>query len=110
MIAAIHPRKSTAGLVLACVLALTGCQLYWRKPGADAGTFAADHRDCVGKAGIDVGGDRVLVNLDVYRACLPVHGWQRESASGAGGGSSEASRTRGRLHAPRSLRRSSAPR
>jgi hypothetical protein len=74
------------GAWLLCALALTGCQLYWRKPGADPAAFAADHRDCVGKAGVDVGGERVLVNLDIYRACLRMHGWQRESATGAGSG------------------------
>jgi hypothetical protein len=30
-----------------------------------------------------VGAGQVLVNLDVYRACLKVHGWSRETGSKA---------------------------
>jgi hypothetical protein len=80
-------RIGLASLLLITALAIAGCQqLYWRKPGADALAFTTDHRDCLGRAGVDVGGDRVLVNLDVYRACLRMHGWKRESATGSGSG------------------------
>jgi hypothetical protein len=69
-------RKSGIASLL-CALVLAGCQLYWRKPDANLAAFAADHQMCVAKAGTDVGAGQVLVNLDVYRACLKVHGWQR---------------------------------
>jgi hypothetical protein len=69
---------------LLCALLLAGCQLYWRKPGANLAAFAADHQTCVGKAGTDVGADQVLVNLDGYRACLKVHGWTRETGGKIG--------------------------
>jgi hypothetical protein len=82
MIAAVYARKSSI-TVLFCALTLTGCQLYWRKPGANLAAFTADHQTCVAKAGSDVGAAQVLVNLDVYRACLKVHGWQRETGSKA---------------------------
>jgi hypothetical protein len=85
MNAAVYARKSSLAVLL-WALTLAGCQLYWRKPGADEAAFTADHRDCVAKAGVPVSDDRVLVNLEVYRACLRVHGWQRESASGSGPG------------------------
>jgi hypothetical protein len=69
-------------LVLAlCVLALAGCQLYWLKPGADMTAFTVDHNACVKTAGSEVGPEVVLVNLDMYRACLKVRGWQRETGS-----------------------------
>jgi hypothetical protein len=68
---------------LVCALALAGCQLYWRKPGANLAAFTADHQTCAAKAGTDVGAGQVLVNLDVYRACLTVHGWSRETGSKA---------------------------
>jgi hypothetical protein len=71
-----------ASLLLA--VALAGCQLYWRKPGADLAAFTADHQTCMAKAGADVGRDQVLVNLDVYRSCLKVHGWTRETGGKAG--------------------------
>jgi len=38
----------------------------------------------VGKATSDVGADQVLVNLDIYRACLKVHGWQRQTGGKVG--------------------------
>jgi hypothetical protein len=72
-------------VLLLSALAIAGCQHYWRKSGADPLAFAADHRDCLGRAGVDVGGDRVLVNLDVYQACLRMHGWKRERATGGSG-------------------------
>jgi hypothetical protein len=71
-------------VLLLSALAIAGCQSYWRKPGADDLAFAADHRDCLGRAGVDVGGDRVLVDLDVYRACLRMHGWKRGTGGGSG--------------------------
>ncbi len=75
-------RRAAGAALLALLLA--GGQLYWRKPGADLEAFTADHRDCAGKAATNVGGDRVLVNLDVYRACLKMLGWQRETGSTVG--------------------------
>jgi len=69
-------------LVLGAVM-LAGCQLYWAKPGQTGATMQAfenDHRDCITTAGTPPGSDRVYVNLDVYRACLKDHGWQRETS------------------------------
>jgi hypothetical protein len=43
--------------------------------------FTADHQACVKTAGSSVGTDVVLVNLDMYRACLKARGWQREMGS-----------------------------
>jgi hypothetical protein len=62
---------------------LAGCQLYWVKPGADMAAFTADHHACVKTAGhpVDEAKTRVLVNLDVYRACLKARGWTREEGS-----------------------------
>jgi hypothetical protein len=77
--AVIQARKRLAWLL--CALILTGCQLYWRKPGADLAAFTADHHACAAKAGADVGDGHILVNLDVYRGCLQVRGWQRETGS-----------------------------
>lgn len=37
MIAVIYARKGVARLL--CALTLTGCQLYWRKPGASLAAF-----------------------------------------------------------------------
>jgi hypothetical protein len=70
------------GLVVALGTMLTGCQLYWQKPGANLAAFSVDHRSCVGTAGTVLPGeDRVLVNLDLYRACLRYRGWKRETGS-----------------------------
>jgi hypothetical protein len=66
-------------VLLLCAVALAGCQLYWIKPGADMAAFTADHHACVKTAGSPVGTDLLLVNLDVYRACLKTRGWQRET-------------------------------
>jgi hypothetical protein len=60
---------------------LTGCQLYWLKPGANMAAFSADHTACVKTAGVPPGAEQVLVNLDLYRACLRTRGWQRETGS-----------------------------
>ena len=70
-------------LVLAlCALALGGCQLYWLKSGADMNAFTADHQACVKAAGNPVGApDIVLVNLDMFKACMKSRGWQRETGS-----------------------------
>jgi hypothetical protein len=67
--------------LVAATIFLTGCQLYWTKPGADLATFTADHRTCATKAGVPMDGDRVLVNESLYKACLKGLGWTRESAS-----------------------------
>ena len=67
--------------LVAATIILTGCQLYWTKPGADLASFSADHRTCVTKAGVPMDGDRVLVNESLYKACLKGLGWTRESAS-----------------------------
>ena len=67
-----------------CVVGLAGCQLYWLKPGADMATFTTDHQACVKTAGSSVGTDVVLVNLDMYRACLKARGWKRETGSSYG--------------------------
>jgi hypothetical protein len=77
MIAVVSARRGLASLL--CALLLAGCQLYWRKPGANLTAFTADHQTCVGKAGTDVGAGQVMVNLNVYRGCLKVLGWQRET-------------------------------
>ena len=70
------------GLLVVLAVALAGCQLYWQKPGANLRTFSADHRACVATAGTPLPGDeRVLVNLDLYRACLKYLGWKRETGS-----------------------------
>jgi hypothetical protein len=67
-------------LVAALGATLTGCQLYWQKPGATLASFSADHRSCVTTAGTPLPGeDLVLVNLDLYRACLKYRGWKRET-------------------------------
>jgi hypothetical protein len=72
-------------LVLLCAVALTGCQLYWTKPGGFHGNFYADHKDCVTAAGRPIpNDDRVLVALDLYRACLKSRGWERVTASKVG--------------------------
>jgi hypothetical protein len=63
------------------VIALGGCQLYWLKPGADMTAFTAEHQACVKLAGTPIVDDRVLVNLDMYRACLKSRGWARETGS-----------------------------
>jgi len=72
--------RRTFGLAL-CVVALAGCQLYWLKPGADMTGFTNDHQSCVKAAGSPVGDDRLLVNLDMYKACLKSRGWKRETGS-----------------------------
>jgi hypothetical protein len=75
------------GLVLwlLAMVALTGCQLYWTKPGGSLGIFNADHQDCAIAAGRPIqNDDRLLVDLDLYRACLRSRGWER--VSGAKGG------------------------
>jgi hypothetical protein len=71
-------------LLALCVLALAGCQLYWLKPGADMAAFTTDHQGCVRTAGSPAGPDVVLVNLDLYKACLKSRGWQRETGSSYG--------------------------
>jgi hypothetical protein len=69
-------------LVAALATTLTGCQLYWQKPGANLAAFSADHRSCVTTAATALPGEeRVLVNLDLYRACLKYRGWKRETGS-----------------------------
>ena len=60
---------------------LTGCQLYYTRPGADMAAFTADHQACVKTTGVPPGADKVLVNLDLYRACLRARGWNRETGS-----------------------------
>jgi hypothetical protein len=40
-----YARKTTVAML--CTLALTGCQLYWRKPGANLAAFTADHKTCM---------------------------------------------------------------
>jgi hypothetical protein len=66
--------KKSGITLLLCALLLAGCQLYWRKLGANLAAFTADHQTCVAKAGTDVAADQGLVNLHVYRAYLNVHG------------------------------------
>jgi hypothetical protein len=65
------------------VVLLTGCQLYWHKPGVvDVNAFAADHNACIKNTGVPAQAENtVLVNLDLYRACLKDRGWQRETGS-----------------------------
>jgi len=65
-------------------LLLAGCQLYWKKPGADMAAFTGDHQTCVKTSGVPPGAERVLVNLDIYRACLRSRGWERETGSSMG--------------------------
>jgi hypothetical protein len=75
-------RRLVAGLGLGVsAVLLTGCQLYWVKQGATMDTFTADHQACVKTSGVPHVGDQVLVNLDLYRACLRARGWQRETGS-----------------------------
>jgi hypothetical protein len=76
----------TARLIGLGVLTLTlsGCQLYWVKPGADMTALETDHKECIKIAGSSVGSDQLLVNLDLYRACLRARGWQREQGSKMG--------------------------
>ena len=71
------------GLGLGTLL-LAGCQLYWSRPGADMAGFTGDHQACVKAGGVPHGEGRVLVNLDLYRACLRARGWQRETGSSMG--------------------------
>jgi hypothetical protein len=68
-------------LLAPCVLALAGCQLFWLKPGADLPAFTADHQACVKTAGTPIVDEHVLVNLDMYRACLKSRGWVRETGN-----------------------------
>ena len=73
--------------LLASALALTGCQLYWTKLGGHGyvGEFGTDHRDCVIAAGRPIpNDDRLLVELNLYRACLRSRGWERVTGSKAG--------------------------
>jgi hypothetical protein len=75
-------RRLVAGLGLALsAVALAGCQLYWIKRGATTEAFTADHQACVQTAAVPHLNDQVLVNLDLYRACLRARGWQRETGS-----------------------------
>ena len=74
---------SWAFLIVAVML-LSGCQLYWTKPGTNLAGFTADHQTCMTKGATEVGNGQVLVNLDVYRACLKVNGWKRETGGKAG--------------------------
>jgi hypothetical protein len=60
---------------------LSGCTLYWYKPGADMATFTTAHQECMKVSGTPVAEGQVHVNLDVYRTCLRARGWSRESAS-----------------------------
>lgn len=72
--------------LLTCAFLVAGCQLYWTRPGGalQVGTFDADHRDCVKAAGRPISNDdRLLVNLDLYRACLRSRGWVRVTGSKA---------------------------
>ena len=71
------------GLVIV-VLLLAGCQLYWTKPGSNLAAFTADHQACMEKGAKDVGSGQVIVDLDVYRACLKVSGWKRETGGKVG--------------------------
>jgi len=67
---------------LGVVLSLAaGCQLYWTKPAGTLEAFSGDHRACVRTVGAPPGEARVLVNLDMYRACLRARGWERVTAS-----------------------------
>ena len=50
----------------------------------DLTAFTADHHACMAKGATDVGRDHVLVNLDVYRACLKVNGWTRQTGAKLG--------------------------
>jgi hypothetical protein len=68
-------------VLLVLTVSLSGCQLYWRKPGTDFAAFTADHGACLKTAGAPPGEKIVLVNLDMYRACLKAKGWQRETGS-----------------------------
>jgi hypothetical protein len=79
------PQRAFAlGIVVAGQL-LTGCQLYWTKPSARLDAFAPDHRDCVVAAGRPIpNDDRMLVALDLYRACLRSRGWERVTGSKVG--------------------------
>jgi hypothetical protein len=43
--------------------------------------FTADPHTCITTAGSKVGDEHVLVNLDLYRACLRARGWKRETGS-----------------------------
>ena len=69
--------------VAVTVLAVAGCQLYWVKPGvSDVNAFAADHNTCIKTASVPAQAENmVLVNLELYRACLKDRGWQRETGS-----------------------------
>ena len=80
-----RPRRAARWLGLGLgTLLLAGCQLYWVKPGADMAAFTSDHQACVKTAGVPPGAERVLVNLDLYRACLRQQGWKRETGSSHG--------------------------
>jgi hypothetical protein len=68
-------------LWLPLLLLLAGCQLYWTKPGSNLSTFTNDHHACIKTAGVSAGEEQLLVNLDLYRACLKGRGWQRETGS-----------------------------
>lgn len=83
MTVSVAPRYRRVVLIALMAISPLGCQLYWRKPGADLAAFAADHHACVRTAGHPVNEAKtfVLVNLDVYRACLKASGWSRETGS-----------------------------
>jgi hypothetical protein len=70
-------------LLTGLLTTLSGCQLYWIRPGADMTAFTTDHHACLKTAGhpVDEAKTQVLVNLDVYRACLKARGWSRETGS-----------------------------
>jgi hypothetical protein len=71
-------RAFALALLAASLILLAGCQLYWTKPGGYLAHFAADHRTCATAAGRPIpGDDRVLVELELYRACLKGKGWKR---------------------------------
>jgi hypothetical protein len=71
-------------MLVLCLLAMAGGQLYWLKRGADMNAFTADHQRCVETAGTAMADDRVLVNVAMYKACLRAHDWTRETGSRLG--------------------------
>src|SRR5690349_20002329 len=74
-------RRTSLLALTAIVLVFGGCQLYWRKPGVeDVNAFAPDHHACIKTAGVPAQSENtVLVNVDLYRACLKDRGWHRET-------------------------------
>lgn len=68
-----------SALIALCAVIISGCNMYWHKPGATLEQFAADHRACLSRGEpIPDKPGYVIVDQGTFRTCLAVRGWHRE--------------------------------